>query len=95
MGANSVNAVIGAGNYDCKHFPLALAKGRLALHERAVKVHGGFHDPWTLAHDADNVPDPAGAIQGHFVFSPQRARGTLNRNNFNPGHGNLSRDVAD
>jgi hypothetical protein len=73
MGANSVYTVIGAAYDDCKHFPLALAKWRIALHKCAVKVHGGFHDPRTLAHDTDNVPNPAGALQGRFIFPPQRA----------------------
>lgn len=86
MRARSVQAVVLRGDNHGQHFPLTAAQRRPAKHDRAVKIHRGFHGAGILAHDTHHIPNSAGAFDGVFILPFQQAGRFFQRKYLYPGH---------
>lgn len=94
MGTRSVPTAVG-GRYDhSQHLSLASAQGRISVHQGAVETHRGPEDSRILAHDADDIPDSARAVECCLILSAQQTRGLINGDDFDPGHASLTRIAA-
>lgn len=86
VGTASVETVVVCRDNGCQHLPLSATERRFAVHERAIHVHRRLENARILAHNADNVPNPPGALDGGIVLLLEKASRFFVSKNFNPGH---------
>lgn len=82
----SVEAVVRLRRHNRQHLSLPPRERRRAEHQGSVERHRRVHRPRVLAHDVDDVPDTAGALQGIVEELLQQAFRLADRDLLDIGH---------
>jgi hypothetical protein len=86
VGANSIVAAVGPGDDHRKHLALPPAQGRLAIHDGEVERGGCLEHSRIQTLEPENLPQPAGPLEGAVVFVLERSGCVRGVNGGDPWH---------